>query len=116
MRATTTTYEMFAGWERAPVNHEAATRNLKNAALVVAAPLLGLAFAVGFPLFGLAALAWMAARAVREARLGRHVRNVLLFAAAPFVGLAYVLAFPFVGLGTLAYLAARAARERPAAA
>jgi hypothetical protein len=116
MRATTTTYEMLAGWEPAPASHEAATRNVKNAALVVAAPLLGLAFAVGFPLFGLAALAWMAVRALREAHLGRYVKNVLLFAAAPFVGLAYVLAFPLVGLGTLVVLAARAARERPAAA
>ena len=41
---------------------------LKNVALVVAAPLLGLAYVVFFPVIGLAVLAWMGGRAVAAAR------------------------------------------------
>src|ERR1700693_73454 len=117
MRATTARIETFTGWE-AVTGHETAPRNVKNAALLVAAPFIGLAFVVGLPIFGLAVLAWFAARALRAhwARAARFTRNVVLFAAAPFVGLLYVLAFPLVGLGTLVWMAVRAACERPAAA
>ena len=39
-------------------------RVLKNVGMVVAAPVLGLAYVVFFPFIGLAALAWMGGRAV----------------------------------------------------
>jgi len=88
-----------------------------NAALLVAAPVIGLAFVVAFPLVGLAILAWAGARALarRAAPLARFVKNVALFVAAPFVGLAYALAFPFVGMGILAWRGARAIANRRAA-
>jgi hypothetical protein len=37
---------------------------LKNVALAVAAPVIGLAYVVFFPVIGLAALAWLGGRAV----------------------------------------------------
>ncbi len=116
MRAATARFETYAAYAT-PAHNPAVARNVRNIALLAAAPFIGLAFVVGFPVIGLAALAWLAWRALREhhARVARAARNVLLFAAAPFVGLAYALAFPFVGLGALAWMAVRAARERAAA-
>jgi hypothetical protein len=103
----------------APVNYyepvavkEAAHNGFEGVRAIVtacAAPFIGLAFVVGLPIIGLAALAWMLARVP-------FVRNVALFLAAPFIGLAYALAFPFVGVGALAWVAVRALLKRPAAA
>lgn len=69
MRATT--YEALNGWNPTAAHEaaaavKAAAAPVKTAAMLVAAPFIGLAFAVGFPVFGLAALAWMATRAARE--------------------------------------------------
>lgn len=75
----------------------------------VAAPFIGLAFVVGFPLVGLALLAWMVLRIP-------FVKNVVLFLAAPFIGLAYALAFPFVGIAALAWVAVRGTLKRRTAA
>lgn len=80
---------------------------LKDTVLFLAAPLIGLAYAVLLPFIGLAMLAWMIGkeamkiRALRKALTG--VRNVGLFIAAPFIGLAYVVAGPFVGIAVLAW-------------
>jgi len=82
---------------------------LKTLGMAIAAPFITLAFAVGFPFFGLAVLAWMGGRELvkRSGKIGRFAKNVLLFFAAPFVGLAYIIAFPFVGLAMLAWMGAR---------
>lgn len=93
----------------------------KKLGLVVAAPLLGLAYVVVLPLAGLVALVavplWYGGRALaRRARgMKTWVRNVALFFAAPFVGLAYVIALPFVGLGMLAWMGVKAVLKRNAA-
>ena len=105
----------FAGYATAAnetlVAAPATARNprLRNVAMIAAAPLIGLAYALAFPLLGLAMLAWMAARllAKRWKPMARFARNVVLFLAAPFVGLAYALAFPFVAIGMLAWKGAR---------
>ena len=80
----------------------------------VAAPFVGLAYVVLFPLIGLAALLRTGAKALaaRSDRIGRFARNVGLFVAAPFVGLLYTLALPFVGLGLIAMMAWKAYRGR----
>lgn len=82
------------------------------------APLIGLAFVLALPFAGLAALAWLALRALARNHAGvvRAVKNVTLFFAAPFIGLAYAIAFPFVGAAALAWMAVRAATRRIAAA
>ena len=83
----------------------------RTAGLFVAAPFIGLAYALFLPFFGLALLAWMGARTLFRykglKRLAGFLKNVALFVAAPFIGLAYAVLLPFVGLGMLAWMAAR---------
>lgn len=95
----------------APAKTRSAVRQV---AMLVAAPFIGLGFVIAFPFAGLALLAWTAIRAMleRETRLARFVRNVGLFFAAPFIGLAYAIALPFVGLGMLAWHGYRALARR----
>ena len=77
----------------------------KTVGLLVAAPLIGLVYAVAFPFVGLAMLARAGFRA-----MPKRVKNVVLFFAAPLIGLAYAVAFPFVGLGMLVWMGVRAAK------
>jgi CheY-like chemotaxis protein len=95
---------------------EAATPAWKTIGLVLAGPLLGLAFIVLLPFVGLALLAGMAVRRfVGEVSLrgvGRFVKNVALFVAAPFIGLAYIVLLPFVGLGAFVWVAASAMAKK----
>jgi hypothetical protein len=87
------------------------TRAAATAAMLVAAPLLGLAFVIALPLAGLAAIAWMLVKAVARKRAVAMAvaKRTVLFFAAPFVGLAYLMAFPFVAIGMLGYYAIRKA-------
>jgi hypothetical protein len=103
MKATTLRYEAYAANEAA----EKAARYAKRAVVACAAPFLGLAFVVAMPFAGIAALAWMGAKAFAAAypRAARALKNAALFLAAPFIGLAYALAFPFVGVGVIAWAA-----------
>lgn len=114
MRANTTTpYAAYVAYE-APAATGNALHYARNAALVCAAPFIGLAFAVAGPFVGLGALAWLGARAFAAhwPRLALFARNVGLFIAAPFIGLAYALAAPLVGIGAIAWIAVRAALNR----
>jgi len=89
---------------------------LKNVALFIAAPFVGLAYLIAFPFIGLGMLAWMGGRelmkyrAVRKIAVG--VKNVGLFAAAPLIGLVYIIALPFIGLAMLAWMGAKALVNR----
>jgi hypothetical protein len=88
-------------------------RAAKAALMLVAGPLVGLAFVIVLPFAGLVLAAWMAVKTAARRWTGAAliVKRVALFAAAPFVGLAYLIAFPFVGIGALAYYGIRAARK-----
>lgn len=101
MKATTLRYEAYAANEAVAAAEKAA----KHAAVACAAPLLGLAFVVALPFAGIAALAWMGAKAFAAAfpRAARALKNAALFLAAPFIGLAYALALPLVGVGVIAW-------------
>jgi CheY-like chemotaxis protein len=85
---------------------------IKNVALFIAAPFVGLAYLIAFPFIGVGMLAWMGGRALMKYGAVRNtgviLRNVGLFAAAPFIGLVYVLALPIVGLAMLAWIGGRA--------
>lgn len=103
----------FSGLDRAAeyvghVNEAAGT-----AAMLVAAPFIGLAFVVVLPFAGLAYIAWLAMKALLTSRpaFWRRARNVALFFAAPFIGLVYALALPFVGLGAVVWLGVNGARK-----
>lgn len=94
----------------------------KRVGLLVAAPLLGLAFVLVLPFAAVAMMAglplWYGAKAlVRHAGgLRTWAKNVALFVAAPFVGLAYAIAMPFVMIGMLAWMGFKAVRDRGHAA
>ena len=91
---------------------EQATHTLRNVALLLAAPFIGLAYAVAMPLVGLAALLWMGGKALLQTQAAKKaptfLKNVALLAAAPFIGLLYAMAMPFVGMGFLVFTAAKA--------
>jgi hypothetical protein len=72
----------------------------KGIALFLAAPFIALAYMLALPIVGLAALVWVAAKAL-AARVP-VVKTIALAIAAPFIGLAFILAAPVVGLGVLA--------------
>ena len=78
----------------------------KNVALFIAAPFLGLLYALLLPVVGTATLAWMGVKAMRR---NAAAMRVVSFIAAPFIGLAFILALPFVGTAMLAWTGVRAA-------
>jgi CheY-like chemotaxis protein len=88
---------------------------LKATGMLLAAPLVGLAYVVALPFVGLGALAWLAAKplARRLRTIVPFLKNVGLFLAAPFVGLAYVVAFPFIGAALLVWRAIKGLSRRP---
>lgn len=95
-------------------------RFLKNVALFFAAPFVGLAYILAFPVVGLGMLAWMAIQAQKkkseEAAKMRPaapvkpsvLKSAALLIAAPFIGLAYIIVGPIVGLGILLWFGFRA--------
>ena len=85
---------------------------LKNMALFLSAPFIGLLYAILLPFVGLGMLAWFAGKALyasgkvhKALRIGRRVA---LIAAAPLVGLVYLVVLPVAGLGMLAWFGATA--------
>lgn len=92
--------------------------NLKNIALFLAAPFIGLAYAVLLPVVGIAMLAWIGGKALLQSQAAKRaptfLKNVALLLAAPFIGLAYAVALPFVGIGMLVWTAVKPVADRPA--
>ena len=89
-------------------------RTVKNIALFLAAPFVGLAYILTFPIVGLGMLAWMGIQAQKKkseeaAKLhpgpvtSSIAKSTAIFLAAPFIGLAYVIVGPIIGLGMLAW-------------
>ena len=85
---------------------------IKDVALFLAAPFIGLVYAVFMPIVGIGMAAWFAAKALAKYPAMRSAGEVMLdvgkFAAAPFIGLAYAVLMPFVGLATLAWIGGKA--------
>jgi len=86
------------------------TETLKNIALFLAAPFIGLAYVLAMPLVALGTLTWFTAKALA----GKFpvVKDIALFLAAPMIGLAYIVAMPFVGIGMLAWFGSKALLKR----
>ena len=86
---------------------------LKNILLFFAAPFIGLAYIMVMPLFGLAMVAVLAARAAAKNETIRAaaivLKHVVMVIAAPFVGLVFAVLFPIIGVATLAWIGGRAA-------
>jgi CheY-like chemotaxis protein len=96
----------------APGAAQNAARFVKNVALFLAAPFVGLAYILAFPFVGLGMLAWAAMQAQQKKSLeatklqtaavkSSILKSTALFIAAPFIGLVYVIVGPIVGLGLL---------------
>jgi CheY-like chemotaxis protein len=96
-----------------PSTPNRALRFIKNVALFLAAPFVGLAYILAFPIVGLGMLAWTAVQAQKKkteeaAKLQpaapakpSALKSAALMLAAPFIGLAYIIVGPIVGLGLL---------------
>ena len=80
-------------------------RKAKNIALFLAAPFIGLAYLLAFPVVGLGMIAWVAGKAIMK---NDRARPVALLIAAPFITLAFVAVGPIVGLGALARIGCKA--------
>jgi CheY-like chemotaxis protein len=95
-------------------------RFIKNVALFLAAPFVGLAYILAFPIVGLGMLAWIAIQAQKKkseeaAKLQpvaparpSVLKSAALLLAAPFIGLAFIVVGPIVGLGMLLWFGFRA--------
>ena len=98
--------------EAAHVEQVAKGGNLKNVALFLAAPFIGLVYALFLPVIGLAMLAWVGGKAALKTQVvrntPRYLKNVALFIAAPFIGLAYAVLLPFVGTAMLVWVGGKA--------
>jgi CheY-like chemotaxis protein len=90
---------------------------LKSLALALAAPFIGLAYAVLLPLIGVAMLAWIGGKALVQSQAAKraptYLKNVALFFAAPFIGLVYAMSLPLVGISILAWSAGKAMMANP---
>jgi len=93
--------------EPAPVEQES---HLKKVALFVAAPFIGLLYAVLLPFVGLGALAYIGIKALKKNAAAMKVVSLI---AAPFIGLAFIVALPFVGTAMLAWFGVRALIRKP---
>jgi CheY-like chemotaxis protein len=86
---------------------------LKNIALFVAAPFIGLAYIIAFPFVGLgfmAVLAWRAgSKNATATAVAKTLKHAVMIAAAPIFGLAYMILFPFIGLALLLWMGGKAA-------
>ena len=100
----------------APAAEAAKGSLLKNIALFLAAPFIGLAYIVALPIVGMAVIATLAGRAAAKYDLvrsvARVVRNVTMMVVGPVIGLISVVLFPFIGLAMLAWMAGKAAMAR----
>ena len=116
-----------------PAAPNRAVRFIKNIALFLAAPFVGLAYILTFPIVGLGMLAWTAMQAQKkksEAAAALQpaapakpsaVKTIAMIIVAPLIGLAFVVVGPIAGLGLLLWfglqawgkLGAKALADRP---
>ena len=108
--------EARMAWPETTIEQKApngAVRFIKNVALFLAAPFVGLVYILTFPIVGLGMLAWTAIQAQQKkdqeaAKLApvapakpSVLKTVALVIGAPLIGLAFVAAGPILGLGLL---------------
>ena len=88
---------------------------LKNVALFLAAPFVGLAYVLAFPFVGLGMAAWFGGKALVKFAVARKIAAFMKWAgtlvAAPLLGLALVTLLPFAGAVMLAWIGGRAVVE-----
>ncbi len=86
---------------------------LKNIALFLAAPFIGLAYIAALPFVGIGALAFFGWRAASKngklKTVAVTLKHIAMMFAAPIFGLVYVVLFPFIGLALLLWMGGKAA-------
>lgn len=86
--------------------------HLKKVGLFLAAPFVGLLYAVMLPFVGLGTLAYLAAKAFARteaaAKLMAFTRQTTSFIVSPIIGLAYAVLMPIAGLATMAWMGIKA--------
>jgi len=96
----------------APVAAPGVGGTIKNVALFFAAPFIGLAYLITFPLVAFGMMAWMGGKALMKyegvRKLARGAKTVGMFVAAPLIGLAYVVVVPVAALAVLAWMGGKA--------
>lgn len=89
---------------------------LKNMALFLSAPFVGLLYVILLPFVGLGMLGWFAGQALLRQTKTREVARfgsfVLRLVAGPFIGLAFLIVLPFAGMGMLAWTGAKSLAKR----
>ena len=79
---------------------------VKNIALFLAAPFIGLAYVAAMPFVAAGMLAWFGGKAlVKKVPI---VKPIALTIAAPVLGLAFIVAAPFIGLGLFGWYGTKA--------
>lgn len=100
--------------KQAPVAPAASENRARNIALFLAAPFIGLAYALMLPMVGVGMLLWQAGKAAAQnAALMAGMRRTAMVAVAPFIGLAFALLMPVVGMAMLAWTGAQALWDIP---
>ena len=96
----------FAELLPTPAATAAAATTVKNIALFLAAPFIGLVYAMALPFVGLAMLAVIGGKALVKAPAALQAlvaaKEIALFLAAPFIGLVYAVTLPLVGIALIA--------------
>ena len=82
---------------------------LKKVALFMAAPFIGLVYAVLLPFVGLGALAYLGFKALKNnAKAMKAIKFVAMLVASPFIGLFFILALPYLCAAALVWVVMRA--------
>ena len=89
----------------AAVAKAAAGTRVKDIALFLVAPFVGLAYIIAFPLVGLGMIAWLVGKKLLA---NKSTRPIMLGITAPFATIALVTVAPVLGLGALVWVGARA--------
>ena len=79
---------------------------LRNIALFLAAPFIGLAYVIAMPFVGAGMLAWMGGKAL--ATRFPLLKTTVMTVSAPFIGLAFILVAPIAGIGALGWYGTKA--------
>lgn len=88
------------------VEVEKQASRVKNVALFLAAPFIGLLYMVAMPFVAGGMLAWFGGKAlVKKVPI---VKPIAMTLAAPFLGLAMIVAAPFIGIGLLGWFGTKA--------
>ncbi len=83
---------------------------VKNIALFLAAPFVGLAYIVAMPFVAAGMIAWLGGKAL-AAKVPDGVKKAGMVVAGPLLGLGFILALPLAGIAALGYYAIKAARK-----